>query len=167
MGRGLVVYLDNTTLKVAICLIEDPYYVLPRRDSVHFIAWLCFVSRIGCVLSKVLHCDLLLAFCLPLKTYIAFWWKETLAKFLLLCSIDQGPFELGTTRNTLGTTPEGSVLLGPERPRTYDDLSDNEKKRYRCRCPCNQYCASRITQRHLQAHQITTLKQKHLGTTVK
>ncbi|GKD24977.1 hypothetical protein Tco_1231191 [Tanacetum coccineum] len=48
----------------------------------------------------------------------------------LLQSIDQGPFELGTTRNTLGTTPEGGVLLGPERPCTYDDLSDKEKKRY-------------------------------------
>ncbi|GJR01550.1 hypothetical protein Tco_0524534, partial [Tanacetum coccineum] len=47
-----------------------------------------------------------------------------------LASIDQGPFELGTTRDTLGTTPEGGVLLGPERPRTYEDLSDTEKKRY-------------------------------------
>ncbi|GJR90480.1 hypothetical protein Tco_0214491 [Tanacetum coccineum] len=47
---------------------------------------------------------------------------------LILQSNDQGPFELGTTRNTLGTTPEGSVLLGPERPRTYEDLSDMEKK---------------------------------------
>ncbi|GJV05794.1 hypothetical protein Tco_1343450 [Tanacetum coccineum] len=44
--------------------------------------------------------------------------------------IDQGPFELGTTRDTLGTTPEGGVLLGPERPHTYEDLSDTEKKRY-------------------------------------
>ncbi|GJZ98993.1 putative ribonuclease H-like domain-containing protein [Tanacetum coccineum] len=49
---------------------------------------------------------------------------------LILQSIDQGPFELRTTRNTLGTTPEGGVLLGPERPRTYEDLSDTEKKRY-------------------------------------
>ncbi|GJS44202.1 retrovirus-related pol polyprotein from transposon TNT 1-94 [Tanacetum coccineum] len=48
----------------------------------------------------------------------------------ILQSIDEGPFELGTTRNTLGTTPEGGVLLGPIRPRTYDDLSDAEKKRY-------------------------------------
>ncbi|GJV59747.1 hypothetical protein Tco_1465847 [Tanacetum coccineum] len=45
-------------------------------------------------------------------------------------SIDQGPFELGTTRDTLRTTPEGGVLLGPERPHTYEDLSDTEKKRY-------------------------------------
>nr|GEU35950.1 integrase, catalytic region, zinc finger, CCHC-type, peptidase aspartic, catalytic [Tanacetum cinerariifolium] len=35
-----------------------------------------------------------------------------------------------TTKDTLGTTPEGGVLLGPERPRTYDDLNDNEKKRF-------------------------------------
>ncbi|GJW20459.1 hypothetical protein Tco_0031081 [Tanacetum coccineum] len=40
------------------------------------------------------------------------------------------PFELGTTRDTLGTTPEGGVLLRPERPHTYEDLSDTEKKRY-------------------------------------
>ncbi|GJV37468.1 hypothetical protein Tco_1409945 [Tanacetum coccineum] len=48
----------------------------------------------------------------------------------ILQSIDQGPFELGTTRDALGTTPEGGVLLGPERPRTYEDLSDTEKKQY-------------------------------------
>ncbi|GKB39782.1 hypothetical protein Tco_0884724 [Tanacetum coccineum] len=46
----------------------------------------------------------------------------------ILQSIDQGPFELGTTRNTLRTTPVGGVLLGPERPHTYEDLSDTEKK---------------------------------------
>ncbi|GKD96941.1 hypothetical protein Tco_1380838, partial [Tanacetum coccineum] len=28
------------------------------------------------------------------------------------------------------TTPEGGVLLVPERPRTYEDLSDTEKKRH-------------------------------------
>ncbi|GJX01319.1 retrovirus-related pol polyprotein from transposon TNT 1-94 [Tanacetum coccineum] len=48
----------------------------------------------------------------------------------ILQSIDQGPFKLRTTRDALGTTPEGGVLLGPERPRTYEDLSDTEKKRY-------------------------------------
>ncbi|GJT61798.1 retrovirus-related pol polyprotein from transposon TNT 1-94 [Tanacetum coccineum] len=47
---------------------------------------------------------------------------------LVMSSI--GPFKLGTTRDTLGTTSEGGVLLGPERPRTYDDLNDDEKKRY-------------------------------------
>ncbi|GJR79333.1 hypothetical protein Tco_0150118 [Tanacetum coccineum] len=38
---------------------------------------------------------------------------------------NHGPFELGTTRDALGTTPEGGVLLGPERPRTYEDLRSN------------------------------------------
>nr|GEX27151.1 reverse transcriptase domain-containing protein [Tanacetum cinerariifolium] len=46
----------------------------------------------------------------------------------ILQSIDHGSFELGTTRDTLGTTPERGVLLRPERPHTYDDLNDNEKK---------------------------------------
>ncbi|GJS51344.1 retrovirus-related pol polyprotein from transposon TNT 1-94 [Tanacetum coccineum] len=50
--------------------------------------------------------------------------------FQILQSIDQGPFELGTTRDALRTTLEGGVLLGPERPRTYEDLSNTEKKRY-------------------------------------
>ncbi|GJT67955.1 hypothetical protein Tco_1019435 [Tanacetum coccineum] len=45
-------------------------------------------------------------------------------------TIQDGPFELGTTRDALGTTPKGGVLLGLERPRTYEDLSDTKKKRY-------------------------------------
>ncbi|GJU26681.1 retrovirus-related pol polyprotein from transposon TNT 1-94 [Tanacetum coccineum] len=62
--------------------------------------------------------------------------RKALLSSILSCSevmretIDQGPFELRTTRNTLRTTPEGGILLGPERPRTYEDLSDTEKKRY-------------------------------------
>ncbi|GJX81560.1 retrovirus-related pol polyprotein from transposon TNT 1-94 [Tanacetum coccineum] len=48
----------------------------------------------------------------------------------ILQSIYHGLFELGTTRDILGTTPEGGVLLGPERPHTYDDLNDNDKKRF-------------------------------------
>ncbi|GJV35767.1 hypothetical protein Tco_1408244 [Tanacetum coccineum] len=38
--------------------------------------------------------------------------------------------ELGNHKGALRTTPKGGVLLGPERPRTYEDLSDTEKKRY-------------------------------------
>ncbi|GKE34860.1 hypothetical protein Tco_1454182, partial [Tanacetum coccineum] len=67
-------------------------------------------------------------------------YESWLQRILLYCKgkenglqiiqpIDQGPFELGTTRDALGTTSEGGVLLGPERPRTYEDLSDTEKKR--------------------------------------
>ncbi|GKB07186.1 hypothetical protein Tco_0835470 [Tanacetum coccineum] len=70
----------------------------------------------------------LTAFCL--KTILHFDRKGKENGLQILQSIDQGPFELGTTSNTLGTTPKGGVLLGPERPRTYEDLSDTEKKRY-------------------------------------
>ncbi|GJV59133.1 hypothetical protein Tco_1465233 [Tanacetum coccineum] len=35
-------------------------------------------------------------------------WSQRI-RLLILQSIDQGPFELGTTRTTLGTTPEGDV----------------------------------------------------------
>ncbi|GJU44374.1 ribonuclease H-like domain-containing protein [Tanacetum coccineum] len=48
----------------------------------------------------------------------------------ILQSMYHGPFDLRPTRDTLGTTPEGGVLLGPERPRTYDDLNDNDMKRF-------------------------------------
>nr|GEU31518.1 ribonuclease H-like domain-containing protein [Tanacetum cinerariifolium] len=48
----------------------------------------------------------------------------------ILQSIDHCLFDLGTTRDTFGTTPEGGVLLGPERPHTYDDLNENEKKQF-------------------------------------
>ncbi|GKA11052.1 hypothetical protein Tco_0690485 [Tanacetum coccineum] len=51
-------------------------------------------------------------------------------RIYILQSIDHGPFELGTTRDTLGTTPEGGVLLGPKKPHTYDDVNDNDKKRF-------------------------------------
>ncbi|GKA96628.1 hypothetical protein Tco_0818723 [Tanacetum coccineum] len=48
----------------------------------------------------------------------------------IIQSIDHGTFELGTTRDIIGTTPDAGVLLGPERPHTYDDLNDNDKKRF-------------------------------------
>ncbi|GJZ76396.1 retrovirus-related pol polyprotein from transposon TNT 1-94 [Tanacetum coccineum] len=122
--------------------------------------FIAFCLQQNCVLSKALHCYLLLAFCLLLNTFIAFCnsddiqaagsdtrppmldrtdyesWSQRIRLYCrgkengiyILQSIDHGPFELGTTRDTLGTTPEGGVLLGPERPRTYDDLNDNDKK---------------------------------------
>ncbi|GKC05146.1 hypothetical protein Tco_0996756 [Tanacetum coccineum] len=48
----------------------------------------------------------------------------------ILQSIDEGPYQMGTTRDTLGTTDDGGVTLGIDRPRTYNDLNENEKKRF-------------------------------------
>ncbi|GKD48021.1 hypothetical protein Tco_1276997 [Tanacetum coccineum] len=61
---------------------------------------------------------------------IRLYYKGKENGIYILQSIDHGPFELGTTRDTLGTTLEGGVLLGPKRHRTYDDLNDNDKKRF-------------------------------------
>ncbi|GJV34549.1 hypothetical protein Tco_1394949 [Tanacetum coccineum] len=83
----------------------------------------------------------------------------------ILQSIDQGPFKLGTTRDTLGITPEGGVLLGPERPHTYEDLSDTEKKRYDADVRGSPFniCLKWINPKISTSTSITTLKQKHFG----
>ncbi|GJW01437.1 hypothetical protein Tco_1556688 [Tanacetum coccineum] len=48
----------------------------------------------------------------------------------ILKSIDEGPFQIGTFRETLAQGNEGSLHLGPERPRVYSDLSPEDKERY-------------------------------------
>ncbi|GJR49594.1 retrovirus-related pol polyprotein from transposon TNT 1-94 [Tanacetum coccineum] len=48
----------------------------------------------------------------------------------ILKSIDEGPFQMGTFRETLAEGNEGALHLGPERPRVYSDLSPEDKDRY-------------------------------------
>ncbi|GJS19950.1 hypothetical protein Tco_0448582 [Tanacetum coccineum] len=48
----------------------------------------------------------------------------------ILKSIDEGPFQMGTFRETLAEGDEGALHLGPERPRVYSDLSHEDKDRY-------------------------------------
>ncbi|GJU01519.1 hypothetical protein Tco_1111857 [Tanacetum coccineum] len=47
----------------------------------------------------------------------------------ILKSIDEGPFQMGTTRVIVAEGTEGPINLGPERPRVYSDLSQDEKDR--------------------------------------
>nr|GFA73493.1 hypothetical protein [Tanacetum cinerariifolium] len=42
-------------------------------------------------------------------------------------SIDEGPFHMGTVRETIDEGTEGAPHLGPERPQVYSDLSPEEK----------------------------------------
>nr|GEW68994.1 integrase, catalytic region, zinc finger, CCHC-type, peptidase aspartic, catalytic [Tanacetum cinerariifolium] len=56
------------------------------------------------------------------------WGKENGVN--ILKSIDKGPFQMGTIRETLAERTEGAPSLGPERPRVYSDLSPEEKDRY-------------------------------------
>ncbi|GKD87676.1 retrovirus-related pol polyprotein from transposon TNT 1-94, partial [Tanacetum coccineum] len=48
----------------------------------------------------------------------------------ILKSIDEGPFLMGTFRETLAEGTEGALHLGPEHPRVYSDLSPEDKERY-------------------------------------
>ncbi|GKC30123.1 retrovirus-related pol polyprotein from transposon TNT 1-94 [Tanacetum coccineum] len=48
----------------------------------------------------------------------------------ILKSIDEGPFQMGTFRETLAEGTEGALHLGPERPRVYSDMSPEDKERY-------------------------------------
>nr|GEY66738.1 integrase, catalytic region, zinc finger, CCHC-type, peptidase aspartic, catalytic [Tanacetum cinerariifolium] len=48
----------------------------------------------------------------------------------ILKSIDEGPFQTGTFRETLAMGEEGAFHLGLARPRVYSDLSPEEKERY-------------------------------------
>nr|GEY19009.1 retrovirus-related Pol polyprotein from transposon TNT 1-94 [Tanacetum cinerariifolium] len=47
----------------------------------------------------------------------------------ILKSIDEGPFQMGTFRETIAEGEEGALHLGPERARVYSDLLPEDKKR--------------------------------------
>ncbi|GKD53156.1 hypothetical protein Tco_1286543 [Tanacetum coccineum] len=47
----------------------------------------------------------------------------------ILKSIDEGPFQMGTIKDTLAEGTEGAQQLGPERARVYSDLSPEDKDR--------------------------------------
>nr|GEW28995.1 retrovirus-related Pol polyprotein from transposon TNT 1-94 [Tanacetum cinerariifolium] len=47
-----------------------------------------------------------------------------------ILSIDYEPYQMGTIKDTLGTADDGGVTLGIDRPRTYNDLDENEKNRF-------------------------------------
>ncbi|GJQ98942.1 hypothetical protein Tco_0521927 [Tanacetum coccineum] len=48
----------------------------------------------------------------------------------ILKSIDEGPFQIGTFRETLAESEEGAFHLGLEQPHVYSDLAPEEKERY-------------------------------------
>ncbi|GKD85643.1 hypothetical protein Tco_1356797, partial [Tanacetum coccineum] len=45
----------------------------------------------------------------------------------ILKLINEGPFQMGTFRETLAEGDEGALHLGPERPRVYSDLLPEDK----------------------------------------
>ncbi|GJU67768.1 hypothetical protein Tco_1254027 [Tanacetum coccineum] len=49
----------------------------------------------------------------------------------IMKSITEGPFQMGTMRDTLTEGGEGALHLGPERARVFADLSAEQKDRYK------------------------------------
>ncbi|GKE26606.1 integrase, catalytic region, zinc finger, CCHC-type containing protein, partial [Tanacetum coccineum] len=49
----------------------------------------------------------------------------------IMKSIDEGPFKMGTFRETILEGAEGALHLGPERVRAFTDLIQEEKERYK------------------------------------
>ncbi|GKF17660.1 hypothetical protein Tco_0062578, partial [Tanacetum coccineum] len=49
----------------------------------------------------------------------------------IMKSIIEGPFQMGTMRDTLTEEGEGALHLGPERPRVFADLSAEQTDRYK------------------------------------
>nr|GEW40253.1 hypothetical protein [Tanacetum cinerariifolium] len=48
----------------------------------------------------------------------------------ILKSIDEGPYHMGTVRETLAESTEGTPQYGQERPRVYSDLNSKKKDRF-------------------------------------
>nr|GEZ86509.1 putative zinc finger, CCHC-type [Tanacetum cinerariifolium] len=48
----------------------------------------------------------------------------------ILKSIDKGPYKLGTFRETLAASTEGTPQFDPKRPRVYSDLNSEEQDQY-------------------------------------
>nr|GFB11382.1 integrase, catalytic region, zinc finger, CCHC-type, peptidase aspartic, catalytic [Tanacetum cinerariifolium] len=48
----------------------------------------------------------------------------------ILKSINEGPYKMGTFRETLAESTKGTPQFGSERPRVYSDLSSEEKDQY-------------------------------------
>nr|GEY69001.1 hypothetical protein [Tanacetum cinerariifolium] len=59
--------------------------------------------------------------------HIRLYYRGKENRHHILSFIDEGPFKMGICRDAIGATPKGPAILGPKRPRTYDDLDDNNK----------------------------------------
>ncbi|GJZ85619.1 hypothetical protein Tco_0650958 [Tanacetum coccineum] len=75
--------------------------------------------------------------------------------------LDRTDYESWSQRIRL-TTPEGGILLGPERHRTYEDLSDTEKKRYDADVRATNIVLQGLP-KDITAHQIKIEAKSNLG----
>nr|GEV44707.1 integrase, catalytic region, zinc finger, CCHC-type, peptidase aspartic, catalytic [Tanacetum cinerariifolium] len=141
-----VVKLCQFQNSVAFCLKTLLRFV--SEDSMRFASRsLRFVSRLSCVLLQ----DLLHFVSGLTATYLQedtrppildrtdfASWQQWIRLYCrgkdnevnILKSIDEGPYKMGTFRETLAGSIEGTPRFGLERPRVYSDMSTEEKDRY-------------------------------------
>nr|GEW61900.1 integrase, catalytic region, zinc finger, CCHC-type, peptidase aspartic, catalytic [Tanacetum cinerariifolium] len=125
------------------CVLFQDFVAFCLKDLLHFISRpLRFVSRLSCVLSQdLLHfvlkltafCLQSVAFCLQASCFLSTFEDLFLSfenRVNILKSIDEGPYQMGTVRETLAEGTKGAPQFGRERPRVYSDLSPGEKDRY-------------------------------------
>ncbi|GJY77806.1 hypothetical protein Tco_0483607 [Tanacetum coccineum] len=83
---------------------------------------------------QILHCasgfSFLTVVCLIRQRFVSSSLSSSVANGVnILKSIDEGPFQLGTFRETLAEGNQGALQLGPERARVYSDRSPEDKDR--------------------------------------
>nr|GEU57555.1 integrase, catalytic region, zinc finger, CCHC-type, peptidase aspartic, catalytic [Tanacetum cinerariifolium] len=103
------------------------------QNSVAFCVTSC------CVLAKKTSCVLLKDTRPPMLDRTDFAsWQQRIRLYgrgkdngvNILKSTDEGPYKLGTFRETLAESTEGTPQFGLERPRVYSDLNSKERDRY-------------------------------------
>nr|GEX70919.1 Gag-Pol polyprotein [Tanacetum cinerariifolium] len=64
------------------------------------------------------------------QQWIRLYYRGKENEVNILKFIDEGPYKMGTFRETLAESTEGTPQFGPKRPRVYFDLNSEEKGRY-------------------------------------
>nr|GEZ34442.1 MDIS1-interacting receptor like kinase 2-like [Tanacetum cinerariifolium] len=122
----------------AFCLRRPPAFCL-KVTAFWFKTKLRFVSRPSAFCSRT-HWDLSQDDTRPPmldRTDFASW-QQSIRLYCrgkdngvnILKSIDEGPYKLGTFRETLAESTEGTPQFGPERPHVYSDLNSKERDWY-------------------------------------
>ncbi|GKB96048.1 hypothetical protein Tco_0982185 [Tanacetum coccineum] len=85
----------------------------------------------------------------------------------IMKSIKEGPFQMGTVSDVITGGTEGAVQQGPVRARVLNDLSADEKERYKADIRRNQDPTSVYNQRTSTHSSIIILTPKNIGKNVK
>nr|GEY26844.1 integrase, catalytic region, zinc finger, CCHC-type, peptidase aspartic, catalytic [Tanacetum cinerariifolium] len=127
---GILLVVNHSGLVYCSGDLSRKYTVLAVCHIVHCVSGLSFLTVV-CLITQSLDTRP------PMLDRTGFAsWQQRIRLYCqgkengvnILKSIDGGPFQMGTFRETLAEGKEGAFHLGPERPRVYSDIS-SEKRR--------------------------------------